>query len=113
MNNTYTIKNFRVFDEKGATLSIKPITILTGCNSSGKSSGAGRLRSVHCRNAENHQPAERDHGALHTAFPVPHGTCAVHQRCYRMGRRRVPRTAFDSALYSAAVPLRRTQKRKA
>lgn len=38
MNNLYTIKNFRVFDEKGATLSIKPITILTGCNSSGKSS---------------------------------------------------------------------------
>lgn len=38
MNNSYTVKNFRVFDEKGATLAIKPITILTGCNSSGKSS---------------------------------------------------------------------------
>lgn len=38
MNNNYTVKNFRVFDEKGATLAIKPITILTGCNSSGKSS---------------------------------------------------------------------------
>lgn len=34
----YTIKNFRVFDEKGVTVDIKPITILTGCNSSGKSS---------------------------------------------------------------------------
>lgn len=38
MNNTYTIKNFRVFDEEGISLPIKPITVLTGCNSSGKSS---------------------------------------------------------------------------
>ena len=38
MDNSYTIKNFRIFDEKGVSLSIKPITILTGCNSSGKSS---------------------------------------------------------------------------
>ena len=38
MNTKYTIKNFRVFDEKGATVDIKPITILTGCNNSGKSS---------------------------------------------------------------------------
>lgn len=38
MNTKYTIKNFRVFDEKGVTVDIKPITILTGCNSSGKSS---------------------------------------------------------------------------
>ena len=38
MNTKYTIKNFRVFDEKGVTVDIKPITIITGCNSSGKSS---------------------------------------------------------------------------
>lgn len=38
MNTKYTIKNFRVFDEKGVTVDIKPMTILTGCNSSGKSS---------------------------------------------------------------------------
>jgi len=38
MNNLFTIKNFRVFDNEGATVDIKPITILTGCNSSGKSS---------------------------------------------------------------------------
>lgn len=38
MNTKYTIKNFRVFDEKGVAVDIKPITILTGCNSSGKSS---------------------------------------------------------------------------
>ena len=38
MNNYYSIKNFRVFDKNGVTLPIKPLTILTGCNSSGKSS---------------------------------------------------------------------------
>lgn len=34
----YAIKNFRVFGAEGATTDIRPITILTGCNSSGKSS---------------------------------------------------------------------------
>lgn len=38
MNTKLTIKNFRVFDENGASFDVKPITILTGCNSSGKSS---------------------------------------------------------------------------
>lgn len=38
MNTKYTLKNFRVFDEQGATFELAPLTILTGCNSSGKSS---------------------------------------------------------------------------
>lgn len=38
MNTKYSIKNFRVFDSYGANIELKPITILTGCNSSGKSS---------------------------------------------------------------------------
>lgn len=38
MKYQYKIKNFRVFDEEGANLDMAPITILTGCNSSGKSS---------------------------------------------------------------------------
>lgn len=38
MNTKYTLKNFRVFDEQGATFELAPVTILTGCNSSGKSS---------------------------------------------------------------------------
>ncbi len=37
MNKNYRIKNFRVFDEKGTDFEFAPITILTGCNSSGKS----------------------------------------------------------------------------
>lgn len=38
MNIHYKLRNFRVFGEKGAEVDIAPITILTGCNSSGKSS---------------------------------------------------------------------------
>lgn len=38
MKTKYTLKNFRVFDNNGATFDLKPITILTGANSSGKSS---------------------------------------------------------------------------
>ena len=38
MKTSYSLKNFRIFDSEGATFAIAPITILTGCNSSGKSS---------------------------------------------------------------------------
>ncbi|MBO7585950.1 MAG: ATP-binding protein [Bacteroidales bacterium] len=34
----YTVKNFKIFNEQGATFDIAPITMLTGCNCSGKSS---------------------------------------------------------------------------
>ena len=43
MDTRISIKNFRVFDNEGASFSIRPITILTGCNSSGKSSIAKAL----------------------------------------------------------------------
>lgn len=38
MKYQYKVKNFRIFDEEGGKLDMAPITILTGCNSSGKSS---------------------------------------------------------------------------
>lgn len=38
MKTNYNIKNFRVFGEDGAEARIAPFTVLTGCNSSGKSS---------------------------------------------------------------------------
>ena len=38
MNTKFTIKNFRCFDSNGVTVDLRPITLLTGCNSSGKSS---------------------------------------------------------------------------
>ena len=38
MYTDFTLKNFRVFDEEGINIPLRPITILTGCNNSGKSS---------------------------------------------------------------------------
>lgn len=43
MKTDYRIKNFRAFGEDGVELKIAPLTILTGCNSSGKSSIAKSL----------------------------------------------------------------------
>jgi hypothetical protein len=47
VNSTFSMKNFRIFDEKGATFEIAPITILTGCNSSGKSSIIKAIMLLH------------------------------------------------------------------
>lgn len=38
MNTPFTVKNFRNFDAEGTSFELAPITILTGCNSAGKSS---------------------------------------------------------------------------
>ena len=38
MQDNYSIKNFRPFDEKGVVFEFRPITLLTGCNGAGKSS---------------------------------------------------------------------------
>ena len=37
-NPIFSIKNFRSFGEEGADFELAPITVLTGCNSAGKSS---------------------------------------------------------------------------
>ena len=47
MENTFTVKNFRIFDEEGATFKFKPITFLTGTNGSGKSSLTKALMLMH------------------------------------------------------------------
>lgn len=57
-NKTITIKNFRVFNQKGASIDLKPITIITGCNSSGKSS---IVKALVCLNsALNHIKSSDD-----------------------------------------------------
>lgn len=38
MRTTFKLRNFRLFDNEGAKIDIRPITIITGSNSSGKSS---------------------------------------------------------------------------
>ncbi len=43
MNPIFSLKNFRSFGEEGADFELAPITVLTGCNSAGKSSMAKAL----------------------------------------------------------------------
>ena len=38
MHTNFSLKNFRVFGPEGAEMELRPVTILTGCNNSGKSS---------------------------------------------------------------------------
>ena len=38
MNTIISLKNFRSYGEDGADFELAPITVLTGCNSAGKSS---------------------------------------------------------------------------
>lgn len=76
MSTLLNIKNFRVFDENGVTFELKPITILTGSNSSGKSS---LVKAVFLLNGfleqikkaiENNEPIKLDKFKLDfTAYP--------------------------------------------
>ena len=43
MKTSFKLKNFRIFDKIGTSVDIAPITFLTGCNSSGKSSAVKGL----------------------------------------------------------------------
>lgn len=43
MNPVFSLKNFRSFGEEGSDFELAPITVLTGCNSAGKSSMAKAL----------------------------------------------------------------------
>ena len=43
MKTKLNIKNFRVFDENGVVFELNPITVLTGSNSSGKSTAVKAL----------------------------------------------------------------------
>ena len=65
MKYQYKVKNFRVFDEEGVNLDMAPITILTGCNSSGKSSFVKSMLLVNKVLKE----LERD-GKLHTGIKL-------------------------------------------
>ncbi len=47
MDRLFTVKNFRIFDEKGTSFCLKPITLLTGQNGSGKSSLTKAIMLMH------------------------------------------------------------------
>lgn len=77
MKTKLRIKNFRVFDENGAIFDLNPITILTGSNSSGKSSAVkaiillnGFLSQVK-KAIDNDEPVELQNYKLDfTKYPI-------------------------------------------
>ena len=79
MNTNYTIKNFRVFDEDGVSVSLKPLTLLTGCNSSGKSSLVKSLMLIYDYFSEikmDHENGKRINLTVHKLdfTKVPHNS---------------------------------------
>ena len=76
MKTTLNIKNFRVFDENGVTFELNPVSILTGSNSSGKSSVVKAIFLLNSflsqikRAIENGNPIELDKYKLDfTTYP--------------------------------------------
>ena len=76
MKTTLNIKNFRVFDENGVTIELNPVSILTGSNSSGKSSVVKAIFLLNSflaqtkRAIENSDPIELDKYKLDfTTYP--------------------------------------------
>ena len=53
MNPIFSLKNFRSFGEDGADFELAPITVLTGCNSAGKSSLVKALMLMSKQSAGN------------------------------------------------------------
>lgn len=68
-NPIFSIKNFRSFGEDGADFELAPITVLTGCNSAGKSSLVKALLLLSKTN-ENEIGGELSRKTPSTIFPV-------------------------------------------
>jgi len=68
-NPIFSIKNFRSFGEDGADFELAPITVLTGCNSAGKSSLVKALLLL-SKTHENEIGGELSRKTPSTIFPV-------------------------------------------
>lgn len=68
-NPIFSIKNFRSFGEDGADFELTPITVLTGCNSAGKSSLVKALLLL-SKTDENEIGGELSRKTPSTIFPV-------------------------------------------
>ncbi len=66
-NPIFSIKNFRSFGEDGADFELAPITVLTGCNSAGKSSLVKSLMLLSCQKIEKYEDGTMRSAALKTS----------------------------------------------
>ena len=68
-NPIFSLKNFRSFGEEGADFELAPITVLTGCNSAGKSSLVKALMLLAKQSqADLPLPTQADRGSGHSEF---------------------------------------------
>ena len=87
MNPIFSLKNFRSFGEDGADFELAPITILTGCNSAGKSS---LVKAILLLSKETRNTTYGEIGRL-----TPSNTLPVSAQDLALGR-------FDKVLNSSA-----------
>ena len=66
-NPIFSIKNFRSFGEDGADFELAPITVLTGCNSAGKSSLVKSLMLLSCKKIEKYEDGTMRNATLKTS----------------------------------------------
>lgn len=66
-NPVFSLKNFRSFGEDGADFELAPITVLTGCNSAGKSSLVKSLMLLSCQKIEKYEDGTMRSAALKTS----------------------------------------------
>ena len=106
MRNIYSIKNFRVFDQEGVEVEIRPITLLTGCNSSGKSSIVKSLVLLNDflsniqRDKQNNQPI-RLHKYQLDFTRKPNNLLGTFQKI----KHKTSRAAISSSGLSAHAPI--------
>lgn len=87
MNPIFSLKNFRSFGEEGADFELAPITVLTGCNSAGKSS---LVKAILLLSKENRNTNFGEIGRL-----TPSNTLPVSAQDLALGR-------FDKVLNANA-----------
>lgn len=96
MKTNFTIKNFRVFDNNGATVEIAPLTFLVGCNSSGKSSIVKALTLLKTFLQQKH---DKDHpivGSLIDFSAKPNDSLGTFSNAVRSNsRKKVITLAYD------------------
>lgn len=96
MQTSFTIKNFRIFDGTGVTLDLKPITIITGANSAGKSSLVKAVFLLNSFIESLSQSMSRN--GLQSPFSIP---LSLDNAVLRLGN-------FNSALHKSSDRKNRT-----
>lgn len=91
-NPIFSLKNFRSFGEEGADFEIAPITILTGCNSAGKSSLVKALMLL----SSQHEQGIKMGGGFEIIRHLPPSVLNINTEKLALGQ-------FDKVLHNKAT----------